>query len=375
LLDDKLILGVQAYVARINDSRAPISAQAGAAGDVLGGAYAANPSWPLSTSFNPGGLNVNPLNALDNTQNITNTNRYLLNGSVEYKFTPELSAKLNAGLDIAEASNTSVISRDIINLNGVTGLGRGNYGVLERDNKTLEATINYNKEFENSSLEALVGFAYQDFQTFGFNSEGRGYATADLNKMGSDLRSAVNGLTSVIGGSYQQAYYAPNSNGVLINRLLPSVTPQEPFGGILPPTAVTSVFVDTFDNTDELQSFFARVNYTLNNKYIFTGTMRADGSSRFGPENQYGYFPSGAFAWKMNEEDFVGEKVSTLKLRLSAGITGNQDGLGYGNFVARQRFANLGIQQNLEIIPNGTAIVATDRPDLKWESSLSLIHI
>ena len=370
-LDDKLVLGVQMSVARINDSQAPISAQAGASGDVLGGAYAANPTWPNNSNFNAGGLNVNPQNALDNTQNLTNTNRYLLNGSVQYNFTPELSAKLNAGLDVAEASNTSVISRDINNINGVSGVGRGNYSVLERNNKTFEATVNYNKEFENSSLEALVGFGYQDFQTFGFNAGGRGYSTGDLTEMGNDLRSAVSDLQNSVAGSYQQAYYAVNSNGVLVNRLFPNVVPQEALGSSLT-SSVTSVFTDKFDNTDELQSFFTRLNYTINNKYLFTGTMRADGSSRFGPENQYGYFPSGAFAWKINEEDFVGENVSTLKLRLSTGITGNQDGLGYGNFVARQRFSGLSVQQNLEITPNGTVIVATDRPDLKWESSFNI---
>ena len=97
--------------------------------------------------------------------------------------------------------------------------------------------------------------------------------------------------------------------------------------------------------------------------------MRADGSSRFGPDNQYGYFPSGAFAWQIAEEDFIGDNVSTLKLRLSAGITGNQAGLGYGNFVARQRYAEPGIQENLQINPTGLVIVSTDEPSLKWETT------
>ena len=51
-----------------------------------------------------------------------------------------------------------------------------------------------------------------------------------------------------------------------------------------------------FDNKDELQSFFGRINYSIADKYLFTATVRADGSSRFGEDNQYGYFPSGAFA-------------------------------------------------------------------------------
>jgi hypothetical protein len=74
----------------------------------------------------------------------------------------------------------------------------------------------------------------------------------------------------------------------------------------------------------------------------------------------------------MSEEDFVGDAFSTLKLRLSAGEVGNQDGLGYGNFVARQRFSGLGIQNDNAVNQNGTAIVATDVPDLKWETTFNL---
>ncbi|HET8735486.1 MAG TPA: TonB-dependent receptor, partial [Pricia sp.] len=90
---------------------------------------------------------------------------------------------------------------------------------------------------------------------------------------------------------------------------------------------------------------------------------------RFGPNNQYGYFPSGAFAWKINEEDFIGDAVSTLKLRLGYGITGNQEGLGYGNFTTRQRFAGIGISQNQNINPPGLEIQSFTNADLKWEET------
>ena len=112
--------------------------------------------------------------------------------------------------------------------------------------------------------------------------------------------------------------------------------------------------------------------HDINEKYLFTFTGRRDGSSNFSKNNKYAFFPSGAFAWQLGEEDFVGESVSTLKLRLSGGITGNQDGLGYGNFVARQRFSGLGIGNDGTVNQNGLSIVATDRPDLKWEPTLSL---
>ena len=108
-------------------------------------------------------------------------------------------------------------------------------------------------------------------------------------------------------------------------------------------------------------------NVTLNEKFIFTGTLRADGSSRFGENNLYGYFPSGAFAWQLAEEDFVGDNVSTLKLRISAGVTGNQQGLGPNDSRFVQGFPFNPIQDNLEINPSGLVIVAQPNPDLQWE--------
>ncbi|RLD73531.1 MAG: SusC/RagA family TonB-linked outer membrane protein, partial [Bacteroidetes bacterium] len=128
----------------------------------------------------------------------------------------------------------------------------------------------------------------------------------------------------------------------------------------------------TFDETDELQSFFARGNYTIANKYLFTATVRIDGSSRFGSDNQYGVFPSAAFAWKINEENFMGDTFSLLKARVSWGITGNQDGLGHGNFIRRERYGGIGISDGGTIgNPPGLAPVSFANPDLKWEETTS----
>ncbi|WP_088339675.1 SusC/RagA family TonB-linked outer membrane protein [Robiginitalea sediminis] len=370
LLDDKLILGLQASVGRVNREQPPLAAGAGFRGDILGAAYSANPTWPSNAGFDDGGGQIQPANYLNETQNRTNTNRFLINGSAEYKFTPEFSAKVNLGYDQSESENTSVLSTKLQNFTGIEGNGFGTYNTLDRENKTLEATLNYVKEFENSNLDLLVGYAFQDFRTSGRNAAGRGFGTSDLNEMGDDLRNTINAAAATIDGSYQQFYYGTNTSGLVVNRLFPSVVAGETqsFQFL---RGVRAAVADVFDNTDELQSFFGRVNYSIAGKYLFTGTMRADGSSRFGPDNQYGYFPSGAFAWQIAEEDFIGENVSTLKLRLSAGITGNQDGLGYGNFVARQRFAGLGINNDNTVNQNGLSIVATDVPDLKWESTIN----
>lgn len=103
-----------------------------------------------------------------------------------------------------------------------------------------------------------------------------------------------------------------------------------------------------------------------------TATVRADGSSSFSKDNRYGYFPSGAIAWKLSEEDFLSDSnVSTLKLRVSAGITGNQEGVGYGNYVRRERWGGLGISDSGEIFLNsGVGAVAFAEPNLKWESTV-----
>lgn len=373
-LDDKLTLSLSGTISRVNDEVAPLGGTAGFRGDILGAAYSANPTWSTSKEYAPPGGLLSPANYLAHSQNRTFTNRALLNGSLNYQITPELSAKVNLGYDTSDSENLSVLSSKINNINGIQDVGFGTFNSLERENSLLEATLNYNKELENSKLDVLVGYSFQDFKTRQRNATGRGFGTSDLNEMGSDLKQTVNDAASTITGDYQQYYYGSNTSSLVVNRLLPTVVPGEavPFDFTRSVNAMTA---DTFDFTDEIQSFFGRINYSIASKYLFTATVRADGSSRFGPENQYGIFPSGAFAWQLGEEDFVGESVSTLKLRLSGGVTGNQDGLGYGNFVARQRFSGLGggnIGNDGVINQNGLSIVATDKPDLKWEPTLNL---
>ena len=367
--DDKLTIGLSATISRVNDETAPLGPTAGFRGDILGAAYSANPTWSDAPSFAAQGGLLSPSNYLANSQNITHTDRVLLNGSIDYKITSAISAKVNLGYDKSESENTSVISSGVKNLDGIQDVGFGVYNTLERENSLLEVTLNYKKDFESSNLDFLVGYSFQDFKTTGRNAAGRGFSKSDLNVMGRQLRETVNGAAASISGPYQQYYYGANTSALQVNRLFPTVVAGDQVAYDFKRN-VEGMVADTFNNTDEIQSFFGRINYAIASKYLFTATVRADGSSRFGPENQYGIFPSGAFAWQLGEEDFVGDAISTLKLRLSAGVTGNQDGLGYGNFVARQRFGGLGVQNNSEVNQNGLTIVATDVPSLKWEPTL-----
>ena len=118
-----------------------------------------------------------------------------------------------------------------------------------------------------------------------------------------------------------------------------------------------------------LVSYLARVNYTFNNKYLFTLTGRIDGSSKFAEGKKYGYFPSGAFAWRVSDEKFMEDvkAISDLKFRVSYGVIGNQ------NIAPYQSLALVGPYS--EGVFNGTEIYTGREPltyvnkDLKWEST------
>ena len=114
-----------------------------------------------------------------------------------------------------------------------------------------------------------------------------------------------------------------------------------------------------------LNSYLARVNYTVNNKYLLTASIRADGSSKFADGNQWGTFPSVSGAWRISNESFFPKDgiISDLKLRASWGMTGNQEGIG--NYDSRS-LANGGHNYNGQ---DGIAITTLANPDLKWEKS------
>jgi len=126
--------------------------------------------------------------------------------------------------------------------------------------------------------------------------------------------------------------------------------------------------------TNRLISFFGRANVTLRDKYLFTGSIRRDGSSRFGETNRWGLFPAAAFGWRILEEDFaegLNNTFTNLKLRVSWGVTGNEDindflfktFYSYGTDDARYQFG-----EDFVRTLRGTGV----DPDIKWEQTTSL---
>lgn len=123
-------------------------------------------------------------------------------------------------------------------------------------------------------------------------------------------------------------------------------------------------------NASALFSYYGRVNYTLANKYLFSATVRSDGSSRFGANNRYAVFPSFSLGWVVSEEGFMKDLglVNFLKLRASWGQNGNQQISNYGFTSAIVNGLNYTFGNN-ETLSNGGAPVTASNPDLKWETS------
>ena len=230
----------------------------------------------------------NPVGLLNQKRDIGNANRLIANAAIDYKlpFFPDLHAIANAGYDysngygnvIWDSTAASVYKSFTGKDGGVHSGSRSNYK-SNINNWFGNFYLNYTKSINSKNrVEAMGGIEYQDYLStnYFFNS------------------------------------YAGD-------------------------TAITSTAQYPFDKPrNRILSFLARANYSYNNMLFFTGTFRRDGSSRFAPANRWGNFPSGAIAWSLSELQGLknSKTLSNLKLRVSYGITGQQDGIGLYDYVS-----------------------------------------
>jgi TonB-linked SusC/RagA family outer membrane protein len=131
------------------------------------------------------------------------------------------------------------------------------------------------------------------------------------------------------------------------------------------PVSVTST-----SSSFTLASFLGRLNYTINSKYLFTASFRADGSSKFAPQNRWSYFPSGAFAWRLSDENFMQNIhfISNAKLRMSYGSTGNNRVTDFAYLSRISLPSSLGYSYN-NMPVNASILTALGNPNLKWETT------
>jgi TonB-linked SusC/RagA family outer membrane protein len=303
---------------------------------VLGGAISYNPTLPI---FEPGNdfagyyeypINVlnagsNPVAELEQTRDFNDGFRGLGNVEVNYKlpFIEGLSAKVNLAFDVNKGDRRRFLPSTLRSQFISNFPGEARAESYTRQNSLLETYLTYTRPLEsiNSNFTFLAGYSNQDFEN-------------------SFPRYRANGL--------------PND-----------------FFGNLNPTGAEQVTIANTVIGNRLISFFGRANLDVANKYLFTATVRRDGSSRFGPDSRWGTFPSAAFGWRISDEAFMdgARNLSNLKLRLGWGITGNQD-IGDYLYLARYGFGDALTQYPL----GDEGFVTTIRPSafdpaLQWEET------
>ena len=198
--------------------------------------------------------------------------RSLANAYAAYNITKDLTFRSEFGTDIIDQREKNFWGRLTI---GAGPAGEAQNRSIRVVNYNWENYLTFAKTFDIHDINLIAGMSYQESMTTGSNVEGKGFPTDDFNNIAN---------------------------------------------------AAEATAFSSWDFGHSYLSYFARANYKISNKYLFTFSGRVDGSSRFGVDNRYGFFPAGSAGWIISEEGFmsgVKNTLSYLKLRLSYGLTGN----------------------------------------------------
>lgn len=215
----------------------------------------------------------NPINWINESKSEIKANLALINASLSYNITPDLTLKVAGGLENRDDRTDNYTSTFFFD-------SPGNASVSSTQQSSLlnENTLNYTKTFnQKHSLDAVAGLTYQNF------------VTTSVNGSGTDFLSDL---------------YESHNLGA-------AGTPGIPGSAYIKSTLI---------------SFLGRVNYSYDDRFLATFSLRRDGSSRYSSGSQWGNFPSGAFAWRVSNEKFMQNLpvISEFKLRTSWGLTGSQ---------------------------------------------------
>lgn len=299
-----------------------------------------NPTIPAFTDGEPTLLNTNALNPIKRNEIYSDdaaNNRILGTISPSFEIIDGLTYKLNLGVDYS-TTNRYIQNKPFAGVINESNNARGTLDELitANTNRLVENTLTYNWNNNFHNFTALAGHSYQTFLDEFRRTSSTGFADNNIDPR----------------------YQDQNSTSEF-------------------PTTISSSAI-----RDELQSFFGRLNYIYAEKYLFTATFRADGSSKFGENNKYGYFPSFALGWNVAKEDFMANSVfNNLKVRASWGRTGNQEipskitkasysedrlatGSGSLNTYPIDTDGN-----TLDSYPYGIVFTRVANPNLQWEVS------
>ncbi|WP_114938933.1 SusC/RagA family TonB-linked outer membrane protein [Mucilaginibacter endophyticus] len=263
-----------------------------------------NPNGNFPTYFNP------LLNS-ESSYFITTDYRNLGNVFGEIKLMPSLTFRSEVGMDILNSTEDNYAGSLTLRNSG-TGNGVGFNSSVTSLNFNTNNFLHFLKDIDKSNIDAVGGMTYQRQQN-------------DLNSINgqqfpSDAYKKLNSAADITGAASNSTSYS-------------------------------------------LLSYFARANYKYDDKYLLTLSGRIDGSSRFGANHRYGFFPAGSVGWVLSQEEFMKNQklVSELKLRASYGLTGNSE---IGNFPSRGLFSAFGYAGVA-----GARPTQLPNPNLKWETT------
>lgn len=263
------------------------------------------------------GATGNPVGLLNNYKSTSDVYRFIGSFDADYKmhFLPELHAHLTLGYDYSKGEGDIYVPREAYQYYN-TGGRNYNYGPQKNTNKLLTFYFNYNKYFESikSSLDITVGYDYQFWK----------YTNAAYTEW-NDMDPAEQQTTSA----------ADDQRHVLL-------------------------------------SYYGRINYSYDSKYLLSFSMRRDGSSRFSPDTRWGSFPSVSLAWKVSEENFFAPLkpiFSNFKLRASYGVTGQQDGIANYSYMPLYTISQSGAYYMFGGTPIATYRPSAYNSNLKWETT------
>lgn len=247
------------------------------------------------------------------------TTRFLDNMFLEYELLKDLKLRVSLGADLIFNKENQYLPSSIVQGRNAPN-GAASIGMMNSFNWLSENTVNYATTFgQIHSLNLLAGVTAQKYWNERVGANARDFAT-DVNTF--------------------------NNLGA------------------------ANIFDPSFSGFNQwsMLSYLFRGNYSLDSKYLFTVSSRIDGSSKFGSNNKYGFFPSAAFAYRLSEENFIQELgfFSDLKVRMSAGITGNQEIPSYQalSILGVQRYSFDNTSAEVGFAPNRLG-----NPDIKWETT------
>ena len=256
----------------------------------------------------------NPVGLLNSKKDLATVTRHIANAIVDYKlhFLPDLRVNMNVAVDQAYTNGT--VDKDSTAASEYLNSGTKNTYTQSRTAKTFEAYLNYVKEIKGLRADVMAGYGYQDFYFEGQNN----FFNLKGIRQGDTILQAVKPI-----------------------------------------------------NQNTLVSFFGRANLGFKNRYLFTYTVRRDGSSKLAPGHKWINYSAAALAWRMSEDGIGTGLFSDLKLRFGYGATGQQDGIG--NYEGNRNFTPGG---NTVQYPFGDKYYATLRPNgfnelLTWQKTIT----